>query len=131
MRTASESQGKAMYVASQSDKDWLLNVQRKLYTQSQKDLSYVFEKLWGLITDPRNLRVAFARVAQNKGRRTAGVDRVTVAHVLAAGADAFIEQTRRDMRNGAFQPSAVRRVLIPKPGQRGKFRPLGIPTVQD
>jgi len=57
MRTHSEPQGKAMYVASQSDKDWLLSVQRKLYTQSQKDLSYVFEKLWGFITDSRNLRV--------------------------------------------------------------------------
>ena len=83
MRTHSEPQGKAMYVASQSDKDWLLSVQRKLYTQSQKDLSYVFEKLWGFITDSRNLRVAFARVARNKGRRTAGADRVTVAHVVA------------------------------------------------
>ena len=131
MRTHSEPQGKAMYVASQSDKDWLLSVQRKLYTQSQKDLSYVFEKLWGFITDSRNLRVAFARVARNKGRRTAGADRVTVAHVVAAGADAFIEQTRKELREGAFRPGAVRRVLIPKPGQRGKFRPLGIPTVQD
>jgi hypothetical protein len=38
-----------MYVASQSDKDWLQSVQRKLYTRSKNDLDYVFDKLWGLI----------------------------------------------------------------------------------
>ena len=32
--TAGKPQGKAMYVASSSDKDWLLNVQRKLYARS-------------------------------------------------------------------------------------------------
>jgi retron-type reverse transcriptase len=120
-----------MYVASQSDKDWLLNVQRKLYARSQQEPGYVFQKLWGLVTDPRNLRTAFARVAQNRGRRTAGVDGVTVASVIGQGVDAFIDRIRVQLRTGAFEPSPVRRVLIPKPGQPGKFRPLGIPTVTD
>ena len=35
------------------------------------------------------------------------------------------------MRAGLYRPSPVRGVLIPKPGQPGKFRPLGIPTVKD
>ena len=35
MRTAARPLGKAMYVASQSDKDWLQSVQRKLYTRSK------------------------------------------------------------------------------------------------
>jgi len=120
-----------MYVASQSDKDWLLNVQRKLYARSQQEPDHVFRKLWGLVTDPRNLRMAFARVARNKGRRTAGVDGVTVARVIDQGLDAFIDQIRVQLRTGAFGPCPVRRVLIPKPGQPGKFRPLGIPTVTD
>ena len=71
-----------MYVASHSDKEWLLNVQRKLYTRSWKNPDYVFRKLWGLITDPQNLRCSLARIGLNKGSRTAGVDRVTVRMIL-------------------------------------------------
>jgi RNA-directed DNA polymerase len=41
-----------MYVASREDKDWLLNVQKKLYARSWNNPDYVFEKLWGLVTDP-------------------------------------------------------------------------------
>jgi len=67
MSTAPAPQGKATYVASQSEKDWLLSVQRKLYARSYENPGYVFCKLWGLITDPRNLRVALARVASQNG----------------------------------------------------------------
>ncbi len=120
-----------MYVASQLDTSWLLNVQRKLYAQSRKNPDYVFRKLWGLITDLRNLRIALSRVAQNKGKRTAGVDGLTVRTVLEEGAEAFVEHVRAELRSGAYRPSPVRRVLIPKPGQPTKHRPLGIPTVKD
>jgi group II intron reverse transcriptase/maturase len=120
-----------MYVASSSEKDWLLSAQRKLYARSHEQPDYVFCKLWGLITDPRNLRIAFARVASNRGGRTAGVDGLTVREVVAKGADAFLDEVRKELREGAFRPSPVRRVLIPKPGQPWKFRPLGIPTVRD
>ena len=132
MSTAPAPQGNAMYVASQSNRDWLLDVQRKLYARSYENPQYVFCKLWGLVTDPRNLRVAMARVASNRGRRTAGVDGVTVKQVLATqGPDAYLADLRRQLRDGSYAPSPARRVLIPKPGQPGKFRPLGIPTVTD
>jgi group II intron reverse transcriptase/maturase len=120
-----------MYVASSSDRNWLLSEQRKLYARSYEHPDYVFCKLWGLVTDARNLRIAFARVAGNRGRRTAGVDGLTVNAVLAKGLDAFLDEVRKELREGAFRPNPVRRVLIPKPGQPWKFRPLGIPTVKD
>jgi group II intron reverse transcriptase/maturase len=123
--------GKAMYVASRLDQSWLQNEQRKLYARSMENPAYVFHKLWGLITDPRNLRNALARVARNKGRRTAGVDGITVGRVLELGAEEFVAHARAELRSGAYRPSPVRRVLIPKTGQPGKFRPLGIPTVRD
>jgi RNA-directed DNA polymerase len=130
--TTSKPQGEAMYMASELDKGWLLNVQKKLYERSCQDSIYCFRELWGLVTDPRNLHVALARVARNKGRRTAGVDGETVMKVLSSeGADAFLTRIRGALRSGAFTPSPVRRVLIPKKGQLGKFRPLGIPTVTD
>jgi RNA-directed DNA polymerase len=131
MRTATRPLGKAMYVASQSDKDWLQSVQRKLYTRSKNDLDYVFDKLWGLITDPCNLRIALERVARNKGHRTAGVDGVTVWRIVREGGDEFLRELRIELRAGSYRPQPVRRVLIPKIGQPGKFRPLGIPTVKD
>lgn len=120
-----------MYAAPQSDKDWLLNVQRKLYARSMENLDYVFCKLWGLVTDERNLRIAVARVARNRGSRTAGVDGLTMRKVLIDGIDAFVADARAELRSGAYRPSPVRRVLIPKTGHRGKFRALGIPTVRD
>jgi RNA-directed DNA polymerase len=132
MSTASTSQGKAMYVASKLDREWLLNEQRKLYERSFENPNYIFRKLWGLITDPRNLRMAFSKVARNKGRRTAGVDGVTVRAILATlGAEAFVANARAELRSGAYRPSPVRRVSIPKPGKPGEFRALGIPTVTD
>jgi retron-type reverse transcriptase len=120
-----------MYVASSLDKSWLRNAQRTLYARSRNEPNYVWCKLWGLVTDRRNLRLALVRVSQNKGARTAGVDGRTVRAVLQQGPEAFIEQLRADLRSGSFRPSAARRVLIPKAGQPGKFRPLGIPTVRD
>src|SRR4029453_11775768 len=104
-------QGKAMYVASQLDLSWLLNEQRKLYARSEKNLDYVFRKLWGLITDPRNLRAALGRVARNRGARTSGVDGVTVKSILRGGLDEFVAQVRAELRSGQYRPNAVRRVL--------------------
>jgi group II intron reverse transcriptase/maturase len=131
MSAAKAPPGKAMYVASQADWAWLRSEQQKLHARSMNQPDYVFAKLWGLVTDPRNLRIALSRVARNHGRHTAGVDRVTVRVALARGGDAFAEETRTQLRAGTYRPSPVRRVLIPKAGQPGKFRALGIPTVQD
>lgn len=123
---------RATYVAPQSDKDWLRSVQRALYARSEEQLDYVFRKLWGFVTDPRNLRIALARVASNRGARTSGVDGKTVRMVLQReGADVFVSELRAELRSGRYRPNAARRVLIPKAGQPGKFRPLGIPTVRD
>ncbi|NJL27823.1 MAG: group II intron reverse transcriptase/maturase [Thermoanaerobaculia bacterium] len=131
MSTASKPQGEAMYVVSAADRQWLLNEQKKLYRRSWNHPDYVFEKFWGLVTDLRNLRCAFSRVVGNRGRRTAGVDGVTALQILVSGPEPFLVELRQELRTGAFQPSPARRVLIPKAGRRGEYRPLGIPTVKD
>ena len=131
MSAAARSQGQAMYVVSKDDRLWLLNAQRKLHAQSREKPDYVFEKLWGLVTDSRNLRIAFGRVNRNRGRRTGGIDRMTVTHVLRSGVEPFLQEVREELRAGTYRPSPVRRVLIPKPGKPGQHRPLGIPTVKD
>jgi group II intron reverse transcriptase/maturase len=120
-----------MYVASQSDSDWLQSVQRRLYARSQENPDYIFCKLWGFVIDPRNLRVALARVSRNAGARTAGVDGITVRQVLRAGIDDFVETLCQELRSGSYWPRPVRRVQIPKANHPGKFRSLGVSTVKD
>jgi len=131
MGTVRKPAERATYVANQSDKEWLCNEQTKLYECSWKNPDYVFCKLWGLITDPRNLRIGVERVTHNVGRRSAGVDGATAAMVLRQGIDSFVDGLRAELRAGTYRPMPVRRVNIPKPGRPGKFRPLGIPTVKD
>ena len=120
-----------MYIATEDDRLWLQSVQRRLYPRSREHPDYVFAELWGLVTDPRNLRMAFSRVHGNRGARTAGVDRVTVRKVVQTGIEPFLVAVREQLRSGSFHPSPVRRVLIPKAGKPGAFRQLGIPTVKD
>lgn len=75
----------------------------------------------------RNLRTAFAEVKANRG--AAGVDHQTIAK-FESRLDANLERLQERLQADTYQPQAVRRVWIPKPGGREK-RPLGIPTVRD
>jgi len=43
----------------------------------------------------------------------------------------FLQEIQQELSAGTYRVSAVRRVHIPKPGQPGRTRPLGIPTLQD
>lgn len=74
-----------------------------------------------------NLRRAFARVKGNGG--SAGVDQQTV-EMFASQEGTNLERLAQRLREEKYQPQAVRRVWIDKPGGKQK-RPLGIPTVSD
>lgn len=117
----------------QSEKDWLLGIQQKLYQWSKVNSDQRYGDMWNWVTDPRNLRCAWHTVATNKGRRSAGIDGVTVRSIQKGkgGVEAFLDALRTELRKGRYKPLPARRKLIPKPGKPGKFRPLGIPTVKD
>lgn len=116
----------------QADKAWLLDIQRKLYTWSRNHPGEAWQDMWGWLTSPRNLRVAWRRVASNRGARSAGVDRLTVKQVeQRIGVERFLGDLGERLRSGRYLPSPVRRVMIPKRGKPGQFRPLGVPTVED
>jgi RNA-directed DNA polymerase len=57
---------------------------------------------------------------------------LTVGHIRANGGEQrFLEGLQAELRSGAYRPSPSRRILIPKAGKPGQFRPLGIPTLKD
>lgn len=79
------------------------------------------------VSAPRRLRRAFERVKANGG--AAGVDHQTIA-MYEQRLEEQTEYLAQALKEGSYQPAAVRREWIPKPGSREK-RPLGIPTVRD
>ena len=116
----------------QADEAWVLGVQRKLYQWSKANPEDAWRDMWGWVTDLRVLRYAWQRVASNRGRRTAGIDGMTVGRVRnGIGEQRFLEGLQAELRSGAYRPSPARRKLIPKAGKPGQFRPLGIPTIKD
>jgi hypothetical protein len=72
---------------------------------------------------------AWQRVKSNKG--AAGVDEVDIDEIREYGEARFLGEIEQELRDGSYRVSLVRRVHIEKPGQPGKTRPLGIPTVKD
>jgi len=79
------------------------------------------------VYSPANLAAAWKRVRSNRG--AAGVDGQSVAR-FERDAPKYLDELHRELRDGKYRPSAVRRRYIPKPGT-AKKRPLGIPTVRD
>jgi RNA-directed DNA polymerase len=116
----------------QADEAWILGVQRKLYQWSQANPDGQWRDMWGWLIDLRTLRCAWRRMASNRGARTAGVDGMTVGRIRAKlGEQRFLDGLQAELRSGAYRPSPSKRILIPKAGKPGQFRPLGIPTVTD
>jgi len=74
-----------------------------------------------------NLAQAAAKACANRG--AAGVDQVTVEQ-FSRHAEENLRKLGEQLRSGSYQPQAIRRVYIPKPGST-ELRPLGIPTVRD
>ena len=79
------------------------------------------------ILERRNLNEAWRRVKANGG--SAGADGMTVAE-LPAYLREHASEIVQTIKAGRYKPQPVRRVLIPKE-EKGKFRPLGIPTAID
>lgn len=105
-------------------------MQTKLHGWATADGGRRFDDLYNLVCDPAFLTIAWERVATNKGARTPGVDRASVATICSGiGEEAFLHSVREQLRSRTFQPVAVRQVMIPKAS--GKLRKLGIPTVTD
>src|SRR5216684_559524 len=102
-------------------------LQRKLYQKAKEEPSYRFYMLYDKMYREDILAHAYALVKSNQG--APGVDGQTFWGIETLGLEEWLDGIRKDLRAKAYQPQAVRRVMIPKPG--GGERPLGIPTIRD
>jgi RNA-directed DNA polymerase len=82
--------------------------------------------LWEQLLSPQNLGRALRRVEANRG--APGVDGMTTGQLRPWLAEHWTA-VRQALDAGTYQPSPVRRVVIPKPG--GGERLLGVPTCLD
>jgi len=74
-----------------------------------------------------NLLSAFWKIRANGGKP--GVDHETVQN-FEEDLETNLEKLTEELKEERYQPRAIRRAWIPKPGSKEK-RPLGIPTVRD
>jgi RNA-directed DNA polymerase len=87
----------------------------------------VWFSLMDKVFSERNLLASAGKVVSNGG--AAGVDHMSTEE-FERRRESNVSGLSRALRDGSYEPSAIRRVLIPKPGSAER-RPLGIPTVRD
>ena len=104
-------------------------LQRRLYRVAKQQPERRFTLLYDKVCRQDILREAWQRVKSNKG--AAGADQVDINAIREYGEDRFLSDIEQELRSRQYRAALVRRVHIPKPGQPGKTRPLGIPTVKD
>ncbi|MFI5542028.1 hypothetical protein ACIA5H_37265 [Nocardia sp. NPDC051900] len=105
-------------------------MQDKLHRWAVADPGRPFDDVFNLVHDPATLRVAFHRLAGNRGRNSPGIDGVTTDDVEHGfGVDGFLEDMRLSLKGGSFRSVPVRQRRIPKPGGSEKLRKPGIPTI--
>lgn len=83
----------------------------------------LIDKVWS----PRNLGRSLEKVVAKGG--SAGIDHQN-ARQIEERKDQTIAKLEQELRVNQYEPQAVKRVWIPKPGSNEK-RPLGVPTLRD
>ena len=76
----------------------------------------------------KNLELAWDKVRRNGG--AGGVDGQNIDD-FKGDLKGNLKRLHDELRTQTYRPQPVKRQLIPKSGQPGKFRPLGIPTIYD
>jgi group II intron reverse transcriptase/maturase len=87
-----------------------------------------FHSLVDKVYKLKNLELAWEKVKRNRG--SGGVDGQSIDDFMG-DVERNLKKLHDELRTDTYRPQPVKRQLIPKSGQPGKFRPLGIPTVYD
>jgi RNA-directed DNA polymerase len=104
-------------------------LQAALHTKAKESPDYRFYALYDKLYRKDVLQYAFYRCLANQG--VAGVDGVTFEWIEGYGEEKWLDELAEELRQQTYRTQPVRRVNIPKEGQPGKTRPLGIPCIRD
>lgn len=88
---------------------------------------YVHKNLLSVVAHPKILEIAYYQIRSNKGIMTPGSD---PEQTLDGMSLRRIEKISKQLKDGTYEFTAIKRVWIPKPGRTEK-RPLGIPSPND
>jgi group II intron reverse transcriptase/maturase len=87
-----------------------------------------FHSLVDKVYKVKNVELAWRRVKANRG--AGGIDGQSLEE-FEANLKTNLKRLHNELKNDTYHPQPVRQKMIPKPGQPGRFRPLGIPTIYD
>ncbi len=87
-------------------------LQQKLHLKAKEEPEFRFYSLYDKVYRADILAHAWALCRANGG--APGVDGQTFEDIEAYGVERFLGEIAQELRNQAYQPSAVRRVMIPK-----------------
>jgi group II intron reverse transcriptase/maturase len=113
--------------------------QNRDWTQGQASLSQLLSRvrlaaerkgeklnaLWHHVYNKECLRAAYFGLKRNSA---SGIDQMTWSD-YGENLESNLEDLSKRLRNGGFRAHPVKRVNIPKPD--GRFRPIGIPVLED
>ena len=100
-----------------------------LHTKAKESPDYRFYALYDKIYREDILQHAFYCCLPNQG--VEGVEGVTFEWIEGYGEEKWLDELAEELRQQTYRTQPVRRVNIPKEGQPGKTRPLGIPCIRD
>ncbi len=104
-------------------------LQTALHAKAKGSPNLRFYTLYDKMCRADVLTLAYGCCRANRG--AAGVDGQSFGDIEAYGRERWLGELAEELRRKTYRPKAVRRVMIPKPGQPERMRPLGIPTIRD
>jgi len=104
-------------------------LQTALHAKAKGSPNLRFYTLYDKMYRTDVLTFAYGCCRANRG--AAGVDDQAFDDIEAYGRERWLGELAEELKRKTYRPEAVRRVMIPKPGQPERMRPLGIPTIRD
>lgn len=104
-------------------------LQTTLHAKAKDAPTLRFSTLYDKVYRPDVLTHAYQLCRSNGGAPR--VDGQTFDDIKSYGTTRWVDALTVSLREHTYRPGAVRRVMIPKPGQPCRYRPLGIPTMTD